>query len=294
VTGGGLKPRSHPFPVAKVPYYRPTSAGAAGGTASFKGFSLTAETMTKGIWNRSHYLDRMTLKELWIAYFQYPAIIAYLALAVVSAAVWDLYPATPLQTLAAAGATVLAYPLVWYAIHRWVLHSKWMFKVPVLARTWKRIHYDHHQDPNHLEVLFGALHTTLPTIAVVTLPIGYAIGGVGGAAAAFGAGLITTCVYEFVHCIQHLAYKPKWSLVAEMKKRHMAHHFHDETGNFGITNYFWDRVLGTYYDRPERPEKSPNVFNLGYTPEVAKRYPWVAKLSGGVATGHPRKRAQRG
>jgi len=49
-------------------------------------------------------------------------------------------------------------------------------------------------------------------------------------------------------------------------------------------------VLGTFYDRPERPRKSPNVFNLGYTPDVAQRYPWVAELSGGVATGHPRKR----
>lgn len=255
---------------------------------------MTAETMTKGIWNRSHYLDRMTLKELWVAYFQYPAIIAYVALAVAAVGVWFWYPASPLQTFAAAGATMLAYPLVWYTLHRWVLHSRWMFKVPALASTWKRIHYDHHQDPNHLEVLFGGLHTTLPTIAIVTLPIGYAIGGVGGAAAAFAAGLVTTCVYEFVHCIQHLAYKPKWALVAEMKKRHMAHHFHDETGNFGITNYFWDRVLGTFYDRSERPRKSPNVFNLGYTPEVAQRYPWVAKLSGGVATGHPRRRDPQG
>jgi hypothetical protein len=68
-------------------------------------------------------------------------------------------------------------------LHRWVLHSRWMFKVPLLASTWKRIHYDHHQDPNHLEVLFGALHTTLPTIALATAPIGYAIGGFGGAAA---------------------------------------------------------------------------------------------------------------
>ena len=98
------------------------------------------------------------------------------------------FPATPLQTLAAAGATVLAYPLVWYALHRWVLHSKWMFKSRLLAPTWKRIHYDHHQDPNHLEVLFGALHTTLPTIAVGHVPIGWAIGGIGGAAAAFGDG----------------------------------------------------------------------------------------------------------
>jgi sterol desaturase/sphingolipid hydroxylase (fatty acid hydroxylase superfamily) len=235
----------------------------------------------------------MTLKELWIAYFQHPAIIAYIGLAVASAALWFAFPASVTRTALAVGATMLAYPLVWYALHRWVLHSKWMFKVPPLAATWKRIHYDHHQDPNHLEVLFGALHTTLPTIAAVTVPLGYAIGGVGGGAAAFAAGLLTTCVYEFVHCIQHLAYKPKWAFVAEMKKRHMAHHFHDETGNFGITNYFWDRLLGTFYERPERPAKSPSVFNLGYTPEVAQRYPWVAKLSGGVASGHPRKREKR-
>src|SRR6476469_2239492 len=149
-----------------------------------------------GIWNRSHYLDRMTLKDLWIAYFQYPAIIAYIGLAVASIVVWFEYPASLMQTVAAAGVVVVLYPLVWYCLHRWVLHSNWMFKVPVLASTWKRIHYDHHQDPNHLEVLFGALHTTLPTIAGVSLPVGYAIGGIGGAAAAFAAGLITTCVYE--------------------------------------------------------------------------------------------------
>lgn len=249
--------------------------------------------MPKTIWNRSHYLDRMTLKDLWIAYFQHPAIIAYLGLAVISAGVWFAFPAGAARTLAAVGAIVIAYPLVWYALHRWVLHSKWMFKIPALASTWKRIHYDHHQDPNHLEVLFGALHTTLPTLVLVTMPLGYAIGDVGGAAAAFATGLLTTCLYEFIHCIQHLAYKPKWAFVAEMKKRHMAHHFHDETGNFGITNYFWDRLLGTFYDRSQRPAKSPNVFNLGYTPDVADRYPWVAKLSGGVETAHPRKRERR-
>jgi sterol desaturase/sphingolipid hydroxylase (fatty acid hydroxylase superfamily) len=252
--------------------------------------ALTTDTMPKGIWKRSHYLDRMTLKELWIAYFQYPAILAYIVLSFASAGVWLAWPAGALETLASIAVIVLAYPLVWYALHRWVLHSNWMFKVPFLASTWKRIHYDHHQDPNHLEVLFGALHTTLPTIGIVAVAVGYAIGGIGGAAAAFGAGLVTTCIYEFVHCIQHLAYKPKWKLVAEMKKRHMAHHFHDEHGNYGITNYFWDKAFGTFYDRKDRPRKSATVFNLGYTPEIAKRYPWVARLSGGVATGHPRKR----
>lgn len=244
-------------------------------------------------WAKDHHLDRMTLRELVIAYFQYPAIIGYLASAIVAIALWFRYPAPLLSTLGAVAVAVLVYPLVWYCLHRWVLHSRWMFKVPMLAATWKRIHYDHHQDPNRLEILFGALHTTLPTIALATAPLGYWIGGVGGALAAFATGLITTCFYEFCHCIQHLAYKPKNKRLIEMKARHMAHHFHDERGNFGITSYLWDRLFGTYYERIEKDKKSETVFNLGYTPEVAERYPHVARLSGGVATGHPSQRIPR-
>jgi sterol desaturase/sphingolipid hydroxylase (fatty acid hydroxylase superfamily) len=161
----------------------------------------------------------------------------------------------------------------------------------VLAPTWKRIHYDHHQDPNDLSVLFGALHTTVPTITIATLPIGWLIGGLGGAAAAFATGLLTTCYYEFMHCIQHLAFKPKAAWVQHMKQRHMEHHFFDENGNFGITNYVWDRLLGTYYVKKDRPKRSATVFNLGYDEEVAKAYPWVKDLSGGIASGHPRRRA---
>lgn len=243
-----------------------------------------------GFWNRSHHLDRMTFRDLVIAYFQHYTIQTYLLLAAIGAgaAVWR--PAPLLQMAASVVIAILVYPLVWYALHRWVLHSQWMYKLPLTAKTWKRIHYDHHQDPNHLEVLFGALYTTLPTIAVATVPVGYAIGGFGGASIAFATGLLTTCVYEFFHCIQHLAYKPKNKWVAKIKKLHLAHHFHDENGNYGITNYVWDRLFGTYYTSMKQ-KRSETVFNLGYTPEVAKKYPWVAELSGGVATGHPRRRA---
>lgn len=265
-----------------------------------------AQTLRPSFWRREHHLDRMNFRELVIAYVQYPAIIAYFALAAVAAAFYAWQPAPLVPTLLAVAGASLVYPLFWYLIHRYVLHSRWMFKVPILASTWKRIHYDHHQDPNHLEVLFGALHTTLPTIALGVFPLGYAIGGawtgdwslalagpspaLATGLAALATGLLTTCVYEFVHCIQHLAYKPKSPLLAEMKKRHLAHHFHDEDGNYGITTFFWDKVFGTYYDRPERPRKSPTVFNLGYDEEAARRWPWVAELSGGVATGHPRRR----
>lgn len=241
-------------------------------------------------WRRSHHLDRMTLRELVVAYFQHYAIIAYLALAMGSVAVFAWYPATLPATAATVALVLLAYPLVWYVLHRWVLHSRWMFKVPALAGVWKRIHYDHHRDPNHLEVLFGALYTTLPTLLLVSALPGYWIGGLGGAAAGFAAGLLCTCFYEFFHCIQHLSYKPRVKWLATMKVRHMEHHFHDEDGNFGITNFVWDRLFGTLYTRAERPTKSATVFNLGYTEQVAARYPWVARRSGGASAPHPRQR----
>ncbi len=251
----------------------------------------TAIAPRQSIWNRAHFLDRMTLRELIVAYFQHYTIVAYLALTLASVAIWFWAPATALQTGLAIAAGLVIYPLAWHLIHQHVLHGQWMYKRAWMSKTWKRIHYDHHQDPNHLEVLFGALHTTLPTIAVATLPLGYAIGGIGGAAAAFATGLLTTCYYEFIHCIQHLAFKPKSKWVQFMKQRHLEHHYFHEDGNYGITNYFWDRLLGTYYEKKDIPQRSPTVFNLGYTEEVARDYPWVKELSGGIASGHPRRRA---
>lgn len=244
-----------------------------------------------GFWsNKSHYLNKMSLAQLIAAYFQYYAIQAYLLLAAVSVYVAAGHVTAWMPNVVAVGLVILVYPLVWYVLHRWVLHSRWMFRSPLTAKVWKRIHYDHHQDPHHLEVLFGALYTTLPTVALVTLPIGWALDGLGGAAVALAAGLLTTCFYEFCHCIQHLSYKPRNAALKLMKQNHMAHHFHDERGNYGITNFTFDRLFGTYYEREERPEKSATVFNLGYDEAAAERYPWVARLSGGVATGTPRDR----
>jgi len=244
-----------------------------------------------GFWsNRSHYLDKMTLRELVIAYFQYYAIQAYILLALVSGAAAVMTATAIWPNLLAAASAVVLYPAAWYVIHRYVLHGTWLAKSPNTAKLWKRVHFDHHQDPYHLEVLFGALYTTLPTVAAVTLPVGALIGGLSGAFSALAAGLATTCFYEFCHCIQHLSYKPKSKWLRRIKQRHLEHHFLDEKGNYGITNFTLDKVLGTYYEREDRQERSPTVFNLGYTGEMVERYPWVAELSGGVADGHPRQR----
>lgn len=231
-------------------------------------------------WRSQRYLlDRLTLRGLVTAYFTYPAIQVYLLLFVVSTAAALSWMVAPLPVLASAALAVLVYPLVWYLLHRFVLHGQWLYKSPRTAALWKRIHFDHHQNPNDLAVLFGGLHTTLPTIAIVTISLGWLIGGPAGGAAAFAAGLATTCFYEFCHCIQHLSYKPKQKFLQRIKRLHLAHHYHNESGNFGITNFFWDRVLDTYYPKPSDVPLSPTVRNLGYAGRERERYPWVAELT---------------
>lgn len=234
-------------------------------------------------WKRQGYLlDRMSLQDLVRAYFTYPAIQVYIALIAVAVAIVAAWPGPPLRIALAALISAAIYPLVWYLLHRFLLHSRRLYKSPRTAGLWKRIHYDHHQDPDNLAVLFGGLHTTLPTIVLATGPLGWAIAGPAGAAAAVGAGLLTTCFYEFCHCVQHLAFRPRAKFLLRIKRLHLAHHYHNETGNYGITNFFWDKVFATYYGRiPEMP-RSPTVHDLGYTAEEAARFPWVAALSAGA------------
>ena len=44
----------------------------------------TAQTLRPSFWRREHHLDKMTFRELVIAYAQYPAIIAYVLLSAIA------------------------------------------------------------------------------------------------------------------------------------------------------------------------------------------------------------------
>lgn len=224
-------------------------------------------------------LERMTMSDLVRGYLTYPAIIFYAVLASASFAVAILHARTFARAAIAILFAVLLYPIVWYLLHRFVLHGSFLYKSPLTARLWKRIHFDHHQEPRDMKVLFGALHTTVPTMVVIACPLGWAIGGMSGSAAALGTAVACTCYYEFCHCVQHLPHTPRSRFLRRMKRLHLAHHFHNETGNFGITNFVCDRLFGTYYQRTDDISASATVFNLGYTDQEAEQYPWVAAFS---------------
>lgn len=229
---------------------------------------------------RSYDLGRMTLPGLWAAYATHPAIGLYVLLGAAAAGVAAMTSAGPEPIVVGVLLTVLAYPIVAYLVHRYILHGRWLYRMRWAATLWKRIHFDHHQDPERLDVLFGAASNTLATIAAVAIPLGYAAAAIPGAASAFATGLLLICVHEFIHCIQHLNYVPKSRFIRHLKRSHLLHHFHNESGNYGIMSFVPDRLLGTYYREARERPKSATVFNLGYDLDEARRYPWVMAATG--------------
>lgn len=248
-------------------------------------------------WKEQNYLlDKMGLAELNAAYATYPGVWIYAGLAVASLIGALAVGTTPLRAVGSIVAVILLYQFFWYGLHRFVLHSRLLYRFEQTSALWKRIHYDHHRRPNDLSVLFGSLANTLPTIGILCGVTGFVIGGVGGMLFAVATGLVMTMTYEYVHCIQHLGYLPRNKVVARMKRLHLLHHFHNETGNFGITAYGPDKLLGSFYGEGKQRPRSATVRNLGYTDEVARKYPWVEQLSGdgtAVPKGRPRPAASR-
>lgn len=245
-------------------------------------------------WKEQNYLlDKMGLAELNRAYATYPGVWIYAGLAVASLAGALAIGTTPLRAALSVAAVLVLYQFFWYGLHRFVLHSRLLYRFEQTSALWKRIHYDHHRRPNDLSVLFGSLANTLPTIGLLCGVTGYLIGGLAGMLFAVATGLVMTMAYEYVHCIQHLGYLPKTGALSRMKRLHLLHHFHNETGNYGITSYGPDRLLRSFYGEGRQRPRSATVRNLGYTEEVARRYPWVERLSGDgtdVPRGRPRPR----
>ena len=228
---------------------------------------------------RKYQLNRMTFGDLLVAYFTHHSILTYLALIALSLWLAARLAEGAGPPLLAALVIVLIYPLVEYLLHRYLLHSRVLYRYKATAALWKRVHYDHHQNPNDLRVLFGALYTSLPTIFVIATPVGWLIGGPAGAAAACAMALVLFSLYEFCHCVQHLPFTPRYEWLRALKKHHLSHHFHNEQGNFGITSMIWDRLFATLYRRPQEVPRSATVHNLGYAGPEREVYPWVAAMS---------------
>lgn len=155
---------------------------------------------------------------------------------------------------------MLTYATSEYIVHRFLFHIKTP-ENPFMLKIIKRLHYDHHVDPDNLKLLFLPLWFSIPGFliysCIVFLITGSMIQTVG-----FATGLVAYFLfYEWKHYIAHRPIQPRTNRGKNIKRHHLLHHFKNENYWFGVTHTSIDKTLGTFKENKE-VEKSLTARNL--------------------------------
>jgi sterol desaturase/sphingolipid hydroxylase (fatty acid hydroxylase superfamily) len=153
----------------------------------------------------------------------------------------------------------LLFYLSEYGMHRFAFHAP-PLSWPPARKLQHRLHYDHHVEPNRLDLLFLPAWFLVPNLAVAAGLFGFLF----GTQAAFSAVLGMTLAilhYEWVHYVAHIPYQPRTRLGRWIKQYHLRHHFISEKHWFGVSNPALDGVFGTLHG-PDAAEKSTTTRQL--------------------------------
>lgn len=192
-------------------------------------------------------------------FFGFPDVAVMLAIwaALLALAVQDA--GRPLTWLAF-GIGVALFYMSEYLTHRFFFHMA-PPRHPFLRRLIHRLHYDHHEHPNDLHLLFLPIWYSVPQLVIMGAA-GWGLSGSLTVGAALAAGSSTLLLYyEWTHYVAHRPITPLTPWGRWMKKYHLWHHFKNEHYWFGVTNPSLDVVLGTYREVGD-VEKSPTARKL--------------------------------
>lgn len=155
---------------------------------------------------------------------------------------------------------IVTYAISEYMIHRFLFHIKTP-ENPFMLRMIKRLHYDHHVNPDDLKLLFLPLWFSIPGFIVYGL-IFFLVTRSASLALAFATGLVAYFLYyEWKHYIAHKPIQPRTKRGKNTKKHHLLHHFKNENYWFGVTHTSFDKTLGTFKENKD-VEKSATARNL--------------------------------
>jgi sterol desaturase/sphingolipid hydroxylase (fatty acid hydroxylase superfamily) len=153
----------------------------------------------------------------------------------------------------------LLFYLSEYGMHRFAFHAP-PLSWPPARRLQHRLHYDHHVEPNRLDLLFLPIWFLVPNLAVATGLFARAFGIEASASALFGM-MLAILHYEWVHYVAHIPFQPRTRLGRSIKQYHLRHHFVSEKHWFGVSNPSLDGVFGTFHG-PAASEKSATTRKL--------------------------------
>jgi 4-hydroxysphinganine ceramide fatty acyl 2-hydroxylase len=131
-----------------------------------------------------------------------------------------------------------------YGFHRFAFHagpSRFAF----VRKLQNRLHYDHHTEPDRLDLLFLPIWFLVPNLAMTALGFAILFGWAIVGSAMFGVTL-AIFHYEWVHYVAHIPYQPRTRFGRWVKQYHLRHHYISEKFWFGVSNPSMDFVGGTY------------------------------------------------
>ncbi|MBA4493114.1 sterol desaturase family protein [Paenactinomyces guangxiensis] len=154
----------------------------------------------------------------------------------------------------------LLFAISEYLTHRFIFHLK-PPKNQFLLQLLKRLHYDHHEDPNNLKLLFLPLWYTGPQFIAVGIIAFFITKDISLTVGFLTGGIAYHLYYEWKHYVAHRPVKPFTSWGRKLKKYHLLHHFKSEHYWYGVTNPAIDHLMGTFKNEKE-VETSPTVRKL--------------------------------
>ena len=118
-------------------------------------------------------------------------------------------------------------------------------RFPFVRKLQHRLHYDHHTEPERLDLLFLPVWFLIPNLAITALGFALIFGRATVASAMFGVTL-AIFQYEWVHYVAHVPYQPRTRVGRWLKQYHLRHHFISEKFWFGVSNPSMDFIGRTY------------------------------------------------
>jgi 4-hydroxysphinganine ceramide fatty acyl 2-hydroxylase len=146
-----------------------------------------------------------------------------------------------------------------YGFHRFGFHAE-PSRFPFVRKLQHRLHYDHHAEPDRLDLLFLPLWFLAPNLALTALGYALIFGWAPVPAAMFGVTL-AIFHYEWVHYVAHIPYQPRTRMGRWIKQYHLRHHFISEKFWFGVSNPSMD-FFGRTYKPAREVERSATTRKL--------------------------------
>ncbi len=194
---------------------------------------------------------------MFLVFFRHGSVAALVAGAAAVVLLW-LFGVIALEPLLILLGALLFY-LSEYGMHRFAFHAPPLSWAP-LRKLQHRLHYDHHVEPNRLDLLFLPIWFLVPNLAIAAGLVALLFEILGAASALLGM-MLAILHYEWVHYVAHIPYQPRTRLGRWIKQYHLRHHFISEKHWFGVSNPTLDGVFGTLRG-PGANEKSATTRNL--------------------------------